>query len=86
MMAGRGSDPKAMPPDPLSVEQIVTSAQSYDYNPHIPLKYWLRTASTLLKEVWPASKCADPATANDRYKGRDLRARRERAANLSTTL
>ena len=52
MMAVRGKDSKAMPPDPLSVEQIVKSAQSYDYNPQIPLKYWLRTASTLLKEVW----------------------------------
>ena len=57
-MAGRGNDPKAMPPEPLSVEQIVKSAQSYDYNPHIPLKYWLRTASTLLKEVGATSKSA----------------------------
>lgn len=36
---------------PLSVEQIVEIAQSFDYNPLIPLKYWLRTATTLLKEV-----------------------------------
>ena len=36
---------------PLSVEQIVNKAQNFDYNPLIPLKYWLRTAGTLLKEV-----------------------------------
>ena len=36
---------------PLSVQQIVEKAQSFDYNPLIPLKYWLRTANTLLKEV-----------------------------------
>jgi len=36
---------------PMNVEQIVQKAQSYDYNPLIPLKYWLRTAGTLLKEV-----------------------------------
>ena len=36
---------------PLNVEQIVRKAQSFDYNPLIPLKYWLRTAGTLLKEV-----------------------------------
>ena len=36
---------------PLNVEQIVNKAQSFDYNPLIPLKYWLRTAGTLLKEV-----------------------------------
>ena len=38
-------------PRPLNVEQIVRKAQSFDYNPLIPLKYWLRTAGTLLKEV-----------------------------------
>lgn len=35
----------------MSVEQIVQKAQNFDYNPLIPLKYWLRTAGTLLKEV-----------------------------------
>ena len=37
---------------PLNVEQIVKKAQNFDYNPLIPLKYWLRTAGTLLKEVY----------------------------------
>lgn len=36
---------------PLSVRQIADLAQNFDYNPSIPLKYWLRTAGTLLKEV-----------------------------------
>ena len=40
---------------PSNVEQIVQKAQHYDYNPLIPLKYWLRTAVTLLKEVNTAS-------------------------------
>lgn len=39
------------PARPLNVEQIVKKAQNFDYNPLIPLKYWLRTAGTLLKEV-----------------------------------
>ncbi len=37
--------------NPLSVQQIVEKAQNFDYNPLIPLKYWLRSASTLLQEV-----------------------------------
>ena len=36
---------------PLNVEQIVKEAQNFDYNPLIPLRYWLRTAGLLLKEV-----------------------------------
>ena len=36
---------------PMNVGQIVNKAQSYEYNPLIALKYWLRTAGTLLKEV-----------------------------------
>jgi STAM-binding protein len=43
---GRGTSTK-----PMSVEQIVQEAQNFDYNPLIPLKYWLRSATTLLKEV-----------------------------------
>lgn len=36
---------------PMNVEQIVKEAQNFDYNPLIPLRYWLRTAGSLLKEV-----------------------------------
>lgn len=35
---------------PMSVQQIVKAAH-FDYNPYVPLKYWLRTAGTLAKEV-----------------------------------
>ena len=35
----------------MSVAQIAEKAQNYEYNPLIPLKYWLRTAATILKEV-----------------------------------
>lgn len=49
-MAQRTTEETA-PSRPLNVEQIVKKAQNFDYNPLIPLKYWLRTAGTLLKEV-----------------------------------
>ncbi|KAI9927722.1 hypothetical protein ASPWEDRAFT_29124 [Aspergillus wentii DTO 134E9] len=42
---GAGASP------PQSVEAITRSAQDYEYNPHIPLKYWLRTAATLIREA-----------------------------------
>ncbi|CRG88210.1 STAM-binding protein [Talaromyces islandicus] len=34
-----------------SVEQITRMAQDYQYNPMVQLKYWLRTASSLVKEA-----------------------------------
>ena len=49
-MAARGGGGRGAS-RPLNVEQIVQEAKSFDYNPHIPLKYWLRSAGTLLKEV-----------------------------------
>ena len=36
--------------EPLNVEQIVRAAK-FDYNPFVPLRYWLRSAGTLVKEV-----------------------------------
>ncbi|KAF7714843.1 AMSH-like protease sst2 [Penicillium ucsense] len=36
---------------PQSVEKITRIAQEYDYNPAVALKYWLRTASTLMREA-----------------------------------
>ena len=55
---------QATPSRPLNVEQIVKKAQNFDYNPLIPLRYWLRTAGTLLKEVlafsFPDSIRTDP--------------------------
>ena len=36
---------------PSNVQQIVKRAQQIDYKPLVPLRYWLRSARTLLKEV-----------------------------------
>lgn len=36
---------------PQSVEHITRIAQNYEYNSSVPLRYWLRTAATLLREV-----------------------------------
>ncbi|PYH89855.1 putative endosome-associated ubiquitin isopeptidase [Aspergillus ellipticus CBS 707.79] len=36
---------------PQNVESITRMAQDYEYNPSIPLRYWLRTAATLMREA-----------------------------------
>ncbi|KAG0632791.1 hypothetical protein HOY80DRAFT_733244 [Tuber brumale] len=36
---------------PMSIKEIADKAVDFDYNPLIPLRYWLRTADTLLKEA-----------------------------------
>lgn len=36
---------------PLSVQEIAARAVDFEYNPTIPLRYWLRSADTILKEV-----------------------------------
>lgn len=36
---------------PMSVREIAEKATAFEFNPFIALKYWLRTAETLLKEV-----------------------------------
>lgn len=36
---------------PQSVTKIAKIAQQYEYNEGVPLKYWLRTAATLIREV-----------------------------------
>jgi len=38
-------------PRPMSVKEVSANAQDFDFNPFIALKYWLRTAETLLREV-----------------------------------
>lgn len=43
------SSSSALPPQ--SVEKITRIAQDYEYNPLIPLRYWLRSAATLIREV-----------------------------------
>ncbi len=36
---------------PLSVQELTEQASRYEYNVWIPLRNWLRTASTMQKEV-----------------------------------
>ncbi|KAJ5884944.1 hypothetical protein N7495_009454 [Penicillium taxi] len=36
---------------PQSVEKITRIAQDYEYNSAVPLRYWLRTAATLIREA-----------------------------------
>lgn len=36
---------------PMSVKEISAKAADFDFNPFIALKYWIRTADTLLREV-----------------------------------
>ncbi|KAF2266175.1 hypothetical protein CC78DRAFT_459838 [Lojkania enalia] len=36
---------------PLSVQDVVEQAKNFEYNVHIPLRYWLRTADTMQKEA-----------------------------------
>jgi STAM-binding protein len=36
---------------PMTVKEIVEKAQAFEFNPQIALRYWLRTADMLLKEV-----------------------------------
>jgi len=38
-------------PRPMSVKEVSANAQDFDFNPFIALKYWLRTAETLLREA-----------------------------------
>jgi STAM-binding protein len=33
------------------VQEITQAAQQYEYDPAIPLRYWLRSAQAMLKEV-----------------------------------
>lgn len=36
---------------PMSVKEIAARAIDFDYNPVVPLRYWLQTANTLLREA-----------------------------------
>lgn len=35
----------------MSVREIAGKAQDFEFDPHIALKYWFRTADALVKEV-----------------------------------
>lgn len=36
---------------PMTTAEIAAKAQDFEFNPFIAMKYWLRTADTLLREV-----------------------------------
>lgn len=36
---------------PMSVKDVASKAQDFEFDPHIALKYWFRTADALAKEV-----------------------------------
>ena len=36
---------------PMSIAEITKRAEEFEYNLFVPLRYWLRTADTLVKEV-----------------------------------
>ncbi|RPB08607.1 hypothetical protein P167DRAFT_548835 [Morchella conica CCBAS932] len=61
---------------PLSVQEIARKAEDFDYNPLVPLRHWLRTADTLLKEVRPPAVLVVVV----KRKRRGRRGRREREA------
>ena len=52
---------------PLSVKEIGEKAIDFEYNDQVALKYWLRTADTLLKEVYSLpSVCGDSVSREDK--------------------
>jgi hypothetical protein len=42
---------------PVSISDVVAQAGNYTYNAQIPLANWLRTASTMQKEVRRPTRC-----------------------------
>jgi hypothetical protein len=36
---------------PMNIKEIAAKAQDFEFNPFIALKYWIRTADTLYREV-----------------------------------
>jgi len=37
--------------EPLSIKDITAQATKFDYNPLIPLRFWVRTADLMHKQV-----------------------------------
>ncbi len=50
---------------PMSVPEITSRAEDFDYNALVPLRYWLRTADTLLKEVRLSMPVIPKRSANE---------------------
>lgn len=86
-MASHISGPSAGGSPPQAVNKITKIAQDYQYNAAVPLKYWLRTAATLMREVGqsPPIELRIAILINViLLLGSNLRARRPRRASLST--
>lgn len=47
---------------PLTVEQIARQAGQYEFDPQVPLRYWLRSAGLLVKEVGSPPPPLAPST------------------------
>ena len=50
-MSTTGAASNGMVKEPLDVGGIVREAGNFEYNPNIPLRYWLRTADAIQKQV-----------------------------------
>ncbi|KAF2100153.1 hypothetical protein NA57DRAFT_65903 [Rhizodiscina lignyota] len=50
-------------PTPLNVEEISRKAADYDYDPDIPLRYWLRTADAIQKQAQSYQRDGDDQDA-----------------------
>lgn len=37
----------------MSIQEITKEAGNFEYNPNTPLRYWLRAADAIQKQVWP---------------------------------
>lgn len=61
----------------MSVEMISKRAQDYEYNGNIALRYWLRTAATLIREVRKHA-CVKADLLTQGRLGTYLRTRRKR--------
>lgn len=50
-MATTGTASSGFGKEPLDVAGIVKEAGNFAYDPNIPLRYWLRTADAIQKQV-----------------------------------
>lgn len=84
-MASRSSVVGSEGSPPQSVEKITRIAQDYEYNAAVPLRYWLRTAATLVREVSNAIgylSIGDRELMFSHLTGTNLRTRRTRRTSI----
>jgi STAM-binding protein len=51
-MAHIGASSHGFGKHPLSVAEVTAEAGNFEYDPDVPLRYWIRTADVLLKQVY----------------------------------